>query len=340
MSVGTVKLHQMTPPAMLAEPPVVHAAPCVQLNNGNPIPLIGLGTWQAEPEKLKESVKVAIQMGYRHVDCAAIYGNEEAVGEALQECFQEGICRREDLFVTSKLWNNSHGDEATVMKALQQTLDDLKLDYLDMYLIHWPVPLWKGSNFDNGLKFHTLEERPLETTWKSMESCVQAGKTKGIGVSNFSVPKLKHILDNCTIPPAINQAEHHPYLQQTKLRQFCREHNIHMTGFSPLASTNHKPSDDLPPLLEHPTIVALAKEKNATPAQVVLRWAMLQQTSVIPKSTHQDRIRENLAAVDLSLTETDMNQIAQLDANVRTVQGDIFTSEPGCPFTQSTLWDE
>jgi alcohol dehydrogenase (NADP+) len=228
------------------------------------------------------------------------------------------------------------------MNALQESLDRLQLDYLDMYLIHWPVPLWKGSNFSTGLKFHTLTERPLETTWKSMEACVQAGKTKGIGVSNFSIDKLKLILNSGTIPPAINQVERHPYLQQHELVKFCKEHNIHVTCYSPLASTNHKPSEDLPPLLEHPTIAGIAEKRDATPAQVVLRWVIYQGVSVIPKSVHKERIAENLATVQLSLTDDDMRDIAKLDAHVRIVSGNVFAKSDASdsPFTLATLWDE
>jgi len=177
-----------------------------------------------------------------------------------------------------------------------------------------------------------------------MEACVAAGKTKGIGVSNWSILKLKQLLEGCKIPPAINQVERHPYLQQSKLLEFCKENgNIHVTCYSPLGSTDRPAvfkSDDEPQILETKVIKDIAIKHNASPAQVVLKWAMQEGTSTIPKSVNPGRIAENLAAVELQLTEEDMKAIAGLDANRRIVKGDFFTLVDGCPYTLETLWDE
>jgi len=319
-------------------------SPTVQLNNGRSIPLLGLGTWKSEPGEVKAAVRSAIEAGYRHIDCAHAYANEGEIGEALKECMEAGICTRDELFITSKLWNDCHGDGTQVLSGLQHTLDQLQLEYLDMFLIHWPVPLKKGSDFETGLFFHLLEEKPLVTTWRGMEACVKAGKAKGIGVSNWSVKKLQLLLDNGSIPPAVNQVERHPYLQQPKLLQFCDDHNILITCYSPLGSMDRPPAfkaDDEPQILASETILKIAERLNASPAQVVLKWAMQQKISTIPKSVNPKRILENLRSVQLEpLSEEDMATIAALDAHQRIVKGDFWTAVEGCPFTQETLWDE
>ena len=322
------------------------ASPTVLLNNGQSIPLLGLGTWKSEPGQVKDAVRTAIEAGYRHIDCAHVYANEREVGEALAECFEAGICTRDDLFITSKLWNDCHGDETDILAGLQHTLDQLQLDYLDMYLIHWPVPLQKGSDFATGLKFHTVEEKPFSKTWKGMEAAVKAGKTKGIGVSNWSILKLKELLEDHSlqIPPAINQVERHPYMQQNSLADFCRRHNILITCYSPLGSLDRPAAfkgNDEPQILTCETIGDIAHRVNATPAQVVLKWAMQQGTSTIPKSVNPKRILENLQAVQLpDLSDEDMKAISALDAHRRIVKGEFWTAAPGSPWTLETLWDE
>ena len=327
-------------------PATLLRSPTALLNNGRSIPLLGLGTWKSEPGQVKDAVRLAIEAGYRHIDCAHVYANEREVGDALTECIRAGICARDELFITSKLWNDCHGDERDVMAGLEHTLEQLQLDYLDMYLIHWPVPLQKGSDFVTGLKFYTLEEKPLSSTWKGMEACVKAGKTRGIGVSNLSVRKLEQLLQdkNLEIPPAINQVERHPYLQQNSLVDFCRESNILVTCYSPLGSMDRPvafKSENEPQILTCATISAIATRVNATPAQVVLKWALQQGSSSIPKSVNPQRILENLQAVLLpDLSDEDMNAIAALDAHRRIVKGDFWTEADGSPFTQETLWDQ
>lgn len=313
----------------------------LELNNGRKIPLLGLGTWKSAPGEVKSAVKEAIRVGYRHIDCAYFYGNEKEVGEALSECIKENICTREDLFVTSKLWNSFH-EEADVLPALEISLKNLQLDYLDMYLIHWPVVEEKGSSFGN-LKFRSLEEVPLASTWKGMESAVKEGKAKGIGVSNFSVKKLKSLLESSEIPPAVNQVERHPYLQQPKLMEFCSANKIHLTCYSPLGSTDRPesfkdPND--PKLMEDSVIVSIAKKHSITPAQVILKWAMQTNTSTIPKSVNPGRIAQNLqATTEPILDADDLSALAALNRNARFVRGDFWTNVSGSPYTLENLWD-
>lgn len=239
------------------------------LNNGNKIPLVGLGTWKAKPGEVGAAVKTALlEGGYRHIDCAAIYGNEKEVGEALKEVFAtEGGPKRSDVFITSKLWNSEH-KRADVRPALEKTLADLGLEYLDLYLIHWPIPTKKGVQ---GMQWDAV---PLSETWAALEECVEAGLTKSIGVSNFNVQLIADLLTYAKIKPAVNQVELHPYLTQEGLIDFLTKQNVHITAYSSLGSSDsplRKPGD--PTLLDEPVIVEIAKNHNKTPAHVLLKWS-------------------------------------------------------------------
>jgi alcohol dehydrogenase (NADP+) len=316
--------------------------PSYKLNNGCVLPGLGLGTWKSEEGQVATAIKEAVRCGYRHIDCAYMYGNQKEIGQALKECFQEGLCKREDLFITSKLWNDSHHFN-DVGNELQQTLDELQLDYLDMYLIHWPVCLKKGTGFpESGKDFVPLQDLPISETWKAMEACVNAGKTKGIGVSNFSVKKLKKLLEEARIPPAINQVERHPYLAQPDLMDFCKANNIHVTGYSPLGSMDRperlRTANNVI-LLQDGVVCDVAKKHGCTPAQVLLKWAIQTGASAIPKSVTPHRIAENLAAVNVQLDDDDMNALAKLDKHARFVDGSIWCM-PGNSYTLENLWDE
>ena len=318
--------------------------PTTTLNNGQTLPLLGLGTWKSAPGQVSAAVEQAIQCGYRHIDCAYLYLNEKEVGEGIRRCIEQGICTREKLFVTSKLWCDSHAPE-DVAPALQESLDNLGLDYLDMYLVHWPVALKKGVQFPNYKSdMLPLEQVPLTETWKALEACVASGKTKGIGVSNFSQKKLQEILEKATIPPAINQIERHPYLAQNKLVSYCKEQGIHVTAYSPLGSLDRpemlKQGPNEPNLLEDPVIVALAAKHSVTPAQLLLQWALATGTSVIPKTVQSHRLVENFdAQTVLTLDEEDLEQVAALDQHRRYILGDFWTGGES-PYTLENLWDE
>ncbi len=314
----------------------------LQFRNGDAMPALGLGTWQAEPGVVGAAVRAAVEAGYRHIDCAAIYGNEPEIGEALATCFAEGIVKRDDLWITSKLWNNRHAPD-DVQPALEQTLSDLRIDALDLYLVHWPIALRKDVKLPGAPDdFVSLDEIPLADTWGAMERVVERGLTKHIGVSNFSVAKVRALVESASIAPEANQVELHPYLQQEPLVSYCRENGIAVTAYSPLGSPARPEGlkqDGEPVLLEDPVIGEIARSVGATPAQVLIRWAIERGTSVIPKSVRAERLRENLAAADLELGNDAMRAIAALDRHRRYIRGDTWTPE-GAPYTLASLWDE
>ena len=304
------------------------------------MPILGLGTWKSAPGEVYDAVKVALEAGYRHIDCAPIYGNEPEVGRGLTESFEAGVASREDVWITSKLWNNAHAPE-DVRPALRQTLSDLQIDTIDLFLIHWPVALKKGTQLPQSPSdFVSLDEVPITETWAAMEELVDDGLTRHIGVSNFNIPKLQTLLDTADHPPEMNQIELHPYLQQTDMVEFARENDVHLTAYSPLGSKDRPAgmkSDDEPILLDDPTIAEIADAHDATPAQVLIRWAIHRGTAVIPKSVDAGRIKENLAAADVHLTDADMEQIATLDRQRRYVDGEFWAME-GSPYTLEQIW--
>ncbi|MGD1862716.1 MAG: aldo/keto reductase [Leptolyngbyaceae cyanobacterium] len=314
----------------------------LQFKNGDQMPAFGLGTWKSAPGEVYEAVKTAVNLGYRHIDCALIYGNEAEIGRALSECFAAGTVTREEMWITSKLWNDSHAPE-DVKTGIAKTLADLQLEYLDLYLMHWPVVIKKGQGFPlNKDKLLSLKELPVASTWQAMEALVKAGLTRHIGVSNFSVAKLKSLLETAEISPEMNQVELHPYLQQQELLEFGQANDIFLTAYSPLGSSDRPASlkaEDEPILLEDPTIADIAKKHHATPAQVLINWAIHRGTAVIPKSVNSERIKQNLAATDVSLNAEDMSAIAALDKHRRYVDGSIWVVEGG-PYTLANLWDE
>ncbi|KAI8055813.1 NADP-dependent oxidoreductase domain-containing protein [Syncephalis plumigaleata] len=277
----------------------MHLHDSFTLNTAALIPAIGLGTWQAGPGEVKAAVQHAIKTGYRHIDCSPIYKQEAEIGEALANC---GV-PRDQLHVTSKLWNTMH-DPKDVPEALNKTLKDLSLDYLDLYLIHWPMAFKKDVDmpFDDVTIEH-IADIDFVDTWKAMEDLLNTGKVKAIGVSNFSITHLKRLLDNAKIVPAVNQVELHPYLPQDELIEFCQSKGIHVTAYSPLGSTGA-------PLQSEQIITSIAEKHKCTPAQVLINWAVERNTSVIPKSANPGRIESNFKEVKLD--QDDMKQIAQI----------------------------
>ncbi|WP_028581182.1 aldo/keto reductase [Desulfogranum japonicum] len=313
-----------------------------KLSGGQEMPVFGLGTWKSEKGEVYRAVCESVQQGYNHVDCAPIYGNEPEVGEALSEVLRSGQIARKDLWVTSKLWNDAHAPE-NVLPALQKTLSDLHLEYLDLFLIHWPVVFAPGVGYpQSGDEFLPLEALPISETWKAMEECVKKGLVRAIGVSNFSIKKLDQLLRTAVIAPAVNQIELHPFLQQKDMLAYCADKNVRLTAYAPLGSgdrPDRMKGADEPSLLKHPVIADVAAKHGATPGQILIKWAVTRGTVVIPKSVNPKRIKENIESLSIDLDQEDMEQIASLDRHFRYVTGS-FWQPPGSPYTMENLWDE
>jgi len=311
--------------------------PLISLKNGGTIPAIGLGTWKSEKGEVGAAILSAIKSGYRHFDCAPIYGNEKEIGEAFSKAFSEELVKREEIFVTSKLWCDKH-ERQHVIPALQQTLADLQLDYMDLYLVHWPIALKHGTVFpENAGDFLKPTEAPVTETWKAMEEARNQGLARYIGVSNFSPARLENLVSAAEHPPEVNQVECHPFLAQKELLSVCKKHGIALTAYCPLGSGKEK-SDDIPDIFKNETLARISKAHIASPAQIALAWAVGRGTAAIPKSTDPDRQKENLAAGEISLTPQEMMEIDLLDRGFRYIDGSIWT-EDGSPYSQEWLWE-
>jgi D-xylose reductase len=297
---------------------------------GQQMPAVGLGLWKIDPQDVAQAVYQAIEAGYRHLDSAADYGNEKQVGEGIARAIADGLCSRDELWVTSKLWNTYHRQEH-VEAACRKSLDDLGLDYFDLYLVHFPIalsyvdfndrypPEWlfDPAAENPGMQ---LDAVPLSETWGAMEQLVQNGLARQIGVCNYSASLLHDLMSYARIKPAMLQIESHPYLTQEALLRTAQQYNIAVTAFSPLGALSYVSIDMASAndsVLTEPVVVAAAQRAGATAAQVVLRWGIQRGTAVIPKTSNPQRLAENLALSQFSLEDDEMAAISALNQNRR-----------------------
>lgn len=314
------------------------------LYNGTTIPVIGMGTFGSDnygAETIADSVKKAIKMGYRHIDCASVYGNEKEIGKAIKEVLDEGVVKREDIWITSKVWNDKHD---AVVESCRQTLEDLQLRYLDLYLVHWPFPNYHPPKCDVTSRQHNavpyIHENYMKT-WTQMESLVESGLVRSIGTSNMTIPKMELLLRDCKIKPVLNEMEIHPHFQQPELYNFLKENGIEVVGFSPIGSPKRPERDRTPDDtvdIEDMVIVSIARRLNVHPAVVCLVWAVQRGQITIPFSVNEDKLYSNLKGViECKLTGQEMVQISQIDKGSRLIKGQVFlwkTAKSWCD-----LWD-
>lgn len=311
--------------------------PTQAVGSAGQMPLIGLGLWKIDKAVVADVVVEAIRQGYRHLDSACDYGNEKQVGEGIRRALDEGLCTREDLWVTSKLWNTYHRKEHVVM-AMDQTLHDLGLEYLDLYLVHFPIalefvpfetrypPEWVHNPAD-ALPMLKPVAVSLQETWQGMESLVDGALARHIGACNYNIALMRDLLNYARIPPAVLQVESHPYLTQQNLMRFCREEDIAITAFSPLGALSYLElgmADAAQSVLTQTAVESAAKRLGKTPAQVVLRWGVQRGNAIIPKTSKLERLAENAALFDFELSEDEMAQIDALNINQRFNDPGVF----------------
>lgn len=315
------------------------------LYTGAQMPAIGLGTFGSDhvsADEIAEAAQGAIEVGYRHLDCASVYGNEKRIGAALQELFDRGL-RREELWITSKLWNDKHSED-DVIPSCRQSLADLQCDYLDMYLVHWPFPNFHppGCSVDA----RSPDAKPyihenFMTTWRQMEKLVDLGFVRHIGTSNMTIPKLELLLRDARIKPAVNEMELHPHLQQPALFDFVKRNGVEPIGYSPIGSPNRPDRDrtaDDTVDIEDPVIVRIAERLGVHPAVVCIKWAVQRGQTPIPQSAKRRNYLANLRGVISDpLTEDDMRAIAGIDRNCRLIKGQVFLWRANQ--TWEDLWD-
>lgn len=304
--------------------------PALTLPAGGRLPLVGLGLWKVPKPDAADLVREAVRVGYRHLDSACDYGNEAEVGAGIRAALADGPCRREDLWVTSKLWNTYHAREH-VRPAVERTLRDLQLDYLDLYLIHFPIaqafvpfeqrypPGWLHDP-DAPAPQMKFARVPLAETWGAMEELVRAGLVRSVGVCNYGTAMLRDLLSYAEIKPAVLQVELHPYLTQEKLLRFCRESEIAVTAFSPLGAQSYFGLNMARPeeaVLDRAVVREAARRHGKTPAQVLLRWGVQRGTAGVPKTSRPGRLAENLAVFDFELSDEEMREISGLNRGRR-----------------------
>ena len=300
----------------------------IKLNNGIEIPQIGFGCWKVNRDTCAQQIYDAIECGYRLFDGAMDYGNEKEVGDGIDKAIADGLVKREELTVVSKLWNTYHHPD-NVPKALNKVLSDLGLDYIDIFYIHFPiaqkfVPIEEKypTGFYCGPSGWEFEDVPLASTWAAMEKLVESGLVKSIGISNFTGALIEDLLRGCKIVPQLLQIEHHPYLVQPRLIEWVQSKGIQITGYSTFGpqsfiELDHPAVSKCVPLFENPVIVEIAKAHNVHPSKILLRWATQRNILVIPKSNKKERLLDNLTINEIELTAEEIQKISDLDINLR-----------------------
>ena len=315
------------------------------LYTGAKLPTVGLGTFGSDRfsgEQIAGAVKGAISIGYRHIDCASVYKNEHQIGVALKEAMDGGI-KREELWITSKVWNDMHGD-GDVLVSCAKSLKDLKLDYLDLYLVHWPFPNYHAPGVDVNSRDSNARSYIHEDfmkVWRQMERLVEMGLVRHIGTSNMTIPKLKLVLRDAKIKPACNEMELHPHFQQKELFKFVVDNGMVPVGFCPIGSPNRPDRDktDQDTVdVQDPVIIKIAERLKVHPAVVCIKWAVQRGQVPIPFSVHQNNYLNNLqCAVTDPLTDEEMKEIEGIDKNCRLIKGHVFLWKDGQNFED--LWD-
>lgn len=309
------------------------------LNDGNTIPAFGLGTWKSPKDAVYEAVKEALRVGYTHIDAAWIYMNEDEVGKGISEAIAAGSITRDNLFVTSKLWNSFHAPE-DVETGCKETLTALGLDYLDLYLMHWPVAFKPGTLGPTPDDFMPLSDLPLSETFQAMVALKEKGLVNSVGVSNFSISKLEKLIEETGVVPTMNQVELHPYNSQPELVRYCEQKGIRLTAYSPLGSGDRPDSmkaKDEPPLLDNETVKAIAQTEGISPAQLLIAWAIARGTVVIPKSTNAERIAQNIEAAQHSLSAESKAALDNIDITFRYVSPSSWFI-PGITYEGNSFW--
>lgn len=321
-------------------------APRRTLGNGTRIPVLGMGTFGSDrygAAEIAAAVVEAGKLGYRHFDCASVYGNEAQVGEALRKVRESGV-PREEMWVTSKAWNDRHSP-ADLAASCRQSLRDLQLEYLDLYLVHWPFPNFHPKGC--GVTWHNPDARPyihgeFMETWGAMESLVREGLVRGIGTSNMTAPKMRLLLRDCAIRPVANEMELHPYFQQGALFDYMVSEGIQPIGFCPIGSPSRPARDRTPEdasEFDDPVLRAIAKRLGAHPADACLAWAVQRGEVAIPFSVKPAQLAANLkAGMPFQLTLDEMNAIAGIDRNCRLIKGQVFVWRKDADWR--ILWDE
>ena len=314
------------------------------LHTGSTMPAIGLGTFGSDRfsyDQVAEAVKGAISVGYRHIDCASVYGNENRIGNVFKEVLDSGQIKRDELWVTSKVWNDMHD---SVVESCEKSLKDLQLDYLDLFLIHWPFPNYHAEGCD--ISSRSPDAKPyihenFMKTWSQMESLVEKGLVKHIGTSNMTIPKMTLLLRDAKIKPACNEMELHPHFQQSEFFEFCVNNDIQPIGFCPIGSPTRPDRDKAKSDtvdIEDPVVVKIAKRLNVHPAVICVKWAVQRGQIPIPFSVYENEYIGNLeSTIKDPITDDEMQELSGIDKGCRLIKGDVFLWKKDQ--TWEALWD-